>query len=120
MIQPVTLVPRMAPRMMPMAWLTFITPELTKPTTITEVAEEDWMMAVTPVPSKTPFTGLPESLYNTSSSLLPATFFRPSPIRDMPKRNRATPLSSAMTLETSRLIHTPYFSLSNNRLGVLA
>ena len=61
-IQPVTLVPKMAPRMMPMAWLTFITPEFTKPTTITEVAEEDWMMAVTPVPSKTPFTGLPESL----------------------------------------------------------
>ena len=40
-IQPVTEVPRMAPRMMPMACRTFIIPELTKPTTITEVAEED-------------------------------------------------------------------------------
>ena len=99
MIQPVTLVPRMAPMMMPMACLTFIMPELTKPTTMTEVAEEDWMMAVTPVPNRTPLMGLPESLYSTSSSLLPATFFRPSPMRVMPKRKRATPLSSAITLE---------------------
>lgn len=47
---------------MPMACLTCIMPELTKPTTITEVAEEDWMMAVTPVPRSTPLRGLPESL----------------------------------------------------------
>ena len=62
MIHPVTLVPRMAPMTMPMACLTCIMPELTKPTTITEVAEEDWMMAVTPVPRSTPLRGLPESL----------------------------------------------------------
>ena len=37
-------------------------PELTKPTTITEVAEEDWMTAVTAVPSSTPFSGVPDSL----------------------------------------------------------
>lgn len=62
MIQPVTLVPRIAPMTMPMACLTFMTPEFTKPTTMTDVAEEDWMMAVTPVPSRTPLMGLPESL----------------------------------------------------------
>ena len=62
MIHPVTLVPKMAPMTMPMACLTCIMPEFTKPTTITEVAEEDWMMAVTPVPSSTPLMGLPESL----------------------------------------------------------
>ena len=61
-IQPVILVPRMAPSTMPMACLTFIMPELTKPTTMTEVADEDWMTAVTPVPSKMPFTVFPESL----------------------------------------------------------
>lgn len=61
-IQPVTLVPRMAPMMTPMACRTFIMPELTKPTTITEVAEEDWMTAVTAVPSSTPFSGVPDSL----------------------------------------------------------
>ena len=38
-------------------------PELTKPTTITEVAEEDWITAVTPVPSRTPFSGVLVSLY---------------------------------------------------------
>ena len=57
-IQPVTLVPKIAPMMTPMAWRTFIMPELTKPTPITEVAEEDWMTAVTPVPSSTPFSGV--------------------------------------------------------------
>ena len=41
MIQPVMLVPMMAPMTMPMAWRTFIMPELTKPTTMTEVAEDD-------------------------------------------------------------------------------
>ena len=39
--QPVMLVPRIAPMTMLIAWRTFIMPELTKPTTITEVAEED-------------------------------------------------------------------------------
>jgi len=43
-------------------------PELTKPTTITEVAEEDWITAVTPVPSRTPLMGVLVRLYNTSSS----------------------------------------------------
>ena len=58
MTQPVTLVPRIAPRIMPMACLTFIMPELTKPTTMTEVAEDDWITAVTPVPNKTPLRGV--------------------------------------------------------------
>ena len=61
-IHPVTLVPSMAPMITPMACLTFIMPELTKPTTITEVAEEDWITAVTPVPSSTPFSGVLLSL----------------------------------------------------------
>ena len=33
-------------------------PELTKPTTMTLVAEEDWMTAVMPVPSRTPLSGV--------------------------------------------------------------
>ena len=56
--QPVILVPRMAPRMIPMACLTFIIPEFTKPTTMTDVAEDDWIIAVTPVPSRNPLNGL--------------------------------------------------------------
>ena len=61
-IHPVILVPILAPMIILMPCITFIIPEFTKPTTITEVAEEDWMIAVTPAPSKIPFTGLLVSL----------------------------------------------------------
>ena len=59
MIQPVTLVPISAPWITLMAWESFIMPEFTKPTTITEVAEDDWMTAVTAAPSRTPLSGVP-------------------------------------------------------------
>lgn len=52
------------------------------------------MTAVTPVPSKNPFNGLPVRRKRMTSSLLPATFFSPSPISAMPNRNSAIPLSS--------------------------
>ena len=61
MIHPVMLVPITAPMIMAMAWRSFIMAELTKPTTITLVADEDWITAVTPVPSKMPLSGLLES-----------------------------------------------------------
>ena len=61
-IHPVILVPSTAPRIMPIACLTFIMPELTKPTTMTDVADDDWITAVTPVPSMIPFAVLPASL----------------------------------------------------------
>ena len=98
MIQPVMLVPIRAPWMTDTACSSFIMPEFTKPTTITEVAEEDWITAVTPVPRIKPRSGVPLRRYRTSSILLPATRFRPSPIRDMPKRNSATPPSSVKIL----------------------
>ena len=99
MIQPVMLVPIMAPMTTPIACLTFIMPEFTKPTTMTEVADEDWITAVTPVPRSMPFKGVLERRYKISSSLLPATSFNPSPISAIPNRNSATPLSSSKTLE---------------------
>ena len=101
MIQPVMLVPIRAPWITGTACFSFIMPEFTKPTTITEVAEEDWIMAVTPVPSRAPRSGVPVSRKSTSSILLPATRFSPSPIRLMPKRNRATPPSKARMFERS-------------------
>jgi hypothetical protein len=55
-------VPIMEPRIMPIDWLNFIIPELTKPTTIAEVAEDDWITAVTPVPRRMPFHGVLVSL----------------------------------------------------------
>ena len=92
-------VPRMAPSTMEIDCRTFIIPELTKPTTMTDVAEDDWITAVTPVPSRKPLTGLPVSRYRISSSLLPATCFSPSPISAMPNRNSAMPLSREITFE---------------------
>ena len=59
---PVTLVPRIAPRMTPIACLTFIIPEFTKPTVMTDVADDDWTTAVTPVPSRIALRVFPDSL----------------------------------------------------------
>ena len=92
----------MAPRMTPMAWRSFIILALTKPTTMTEVAQEDWITAVTPVPSSTPFSVVLERRKRIGSSLLPETRLSPSPMRDMPNRNRATPHSREMTSVTPK------------------
>ena len=110
MIQPVMDVPRIAPRMMPIACRTFIMPALTKPTTITEVADDDWMTAVTPVPSKTPLSGVPVKRYKMTSKRLPATRFKPSPIRDMPNKNSATPDKSEIPL--AMLMFAPLISVN--------
>ena len=99
MIQPVMLVPISAPWITESACFVFIMPEFTKPTTMTEVADEDWMTAVTPAPSSSPFSGVPERRKRISSIWLPATFFRPSPISPMPKRNNAMPPKRDKTLE---------------------
>ena len=101
--QPVILVPMTAPIMTAIACRSRIMPELTKPTTITLVALELWITAVTPVPSKMPLSGVLESRYRISSSLLPATRFSPSPISDIPNRNIATPPRSTITFEISIL-----------------
>lgn len=104
MIQPVMLVPILAPKITPIACETFIMPELTKPTTMTEAAEEDWMTHVTAVPNKKPFKGELVSRYKMSSSLFPATFLSPSPIEDMPYKKRATPQSRFKIINTVLLI----------------
>lgn len=68
------------------------------------------MIAVTTVPSRSPFRGVLVSLYKISSSLLPATFFRLSPISDIPYKNRATPLSNDKTIVIPIILFS--FSLS--------
>ena len=88
------LVPMFAPIMIPIACETFIMPEFTNPTTITVVAEDDWIIAVTPAPKSIPLSGVFVRRYKTGSNLFPATRFRPSPISDIPNKNSATPLKS--------------------------
>ena len=66
-------------------------PELTKPTTITVVADDDWIIAVTPAPRRTAISLFLVSFSSILSSLPPESFSRPSPIRCIPYRNRASP-----------------------------
>lgn len=54
-IHAVTVVPMFAPIITPTACPSCISPEFTKPTTITVVAADDWMTAVTATPSSSPF-----------------------------------------------------------------
>ena len=88
------LVPILAPIMIPIPCTTFIIPEFTNPTTITDVAEDDCIIAVTPAPNKIPLSGVLVSPYKSVSSLFPATFLRPSPITLIPYRKSAIPLNS--------------------------
>ncbi len=55
-------------------------PELTKPTIVTVVADEDWIIAVTPAPSNTPLNLLPVSFSSIADSLPPPSFSRLCPI----------------------------------------
>ena len=76
-----------------------ISPELTNPTTITVVADEDWITAVTPAPSSIPLTGLAVNRSRMCLSLPPACFSSPSPISVMPYKNTAKPPSIVKTLK---------------------
>lgn len=77
--QDVTVVPIFAPMMMPTAWVSFIIPEFTKPTTMTVVADDDWMIAVTPAPKRTALIGFDVSFSRILSSLPPESFFETFP-----------------------------------------
>ena len=99
--QEVTVVPIFAPIMMPTACVSFIIPEFTKPTTITVVADEDWITAVTHNPRSTAFHLLEVRFSRICSSFPPDTFARPSPMTCIPYKNRASPPSSVNMLKKS-------------------
>ena len=69
-------------------------PEFTNPTTITVVAEEDWMTAVMPAPTSTPKIRLEVSRSKIRFIWLPAAASRPELIICMPYRKSARPPSS--------------------------
>ena len=73
-IHAVTVVPMLAPMMTATALLSESKPALTKLTTITVVAEEDWMAVVTAVPVRMLLSGFPVILPMTALIRLPATF----------------------------------------------
>ena len=104
--QPVILVPSMAPSTIGIARRNFIIPELTKPTAITEVADDDWIIAVTPVPSSSPFKDVLVSFASSNSNLPPAVRFNPSPISDIPNKNSAIPQRRENIFEIFILSHS--------------
>ena len=82
--QEVAVVPMLAPMMMPTACVSFMMPEFTKPTTMTVVAEDDWITAVTPAPKRTALIGFDVSFSRILSSLPPESFSRPFPMVSIP------------------------------------
>ncbi|CUO21471.1 Uncharacterised protein [Flavonifractor plautii] len=77
-------VPILAPMMIHTACFSVIMPELTKPTTMTVVAEEDWMTAVMPAPTRMPRKRLEVSRSRMPFMRLPAAASRPALIICMP------------------------------------
>ena len=97
--QLVAVVPMLLPMIMPTAWCSPIMPLFTKPTTITVVAEEDWITAVTTRPIKRPFTGWSVRRLKIVCSLPPACRSSALPITSMPNKNMARPPSSAVMVK---------------------
>ena len=112
--QEVTVVPMLAPMITPTAWDSCIMPEFTNPTTITVVAEEDWITAVTTSPSSTPINRLEVSFSRSRSMRPPDSLDSPSPMALIPYRNRASPPSMVKKSNTS--IFFPLFCHFSHRL----
>ncbi len=83
-IQLVTVVPILAPIIIPTACCRLMIPAFTKPTTMTVVAELLWMMAVIPVPKSTPMSRLLVKIPKSCCILCPADFCSPSAIASIP------------------------------------
>ena len=102
-IQGVTVVPTLAPITTGMPWESCMMPELTKPTTMTVVAEELWMTAVTAAPKATALKGCRVRFSRIGRRRRPARFSSDSPMICIPYKNMANPPSSWNTSYT--LIH---------------
>ena len=83
-IQAVMVVPMLAPIMTGVAWYSCMTPELTKPTIVTVVAEDDCIIAVTPAPNSTPLSRLLVSFSSIDARRPPDSFSSPWPICCIP------------------------------------
>ena len=97
----VTVVPTLAPMMTLIACRSVSSPELTKPTTMTVVAEELWITAVIPRPVAKPANFRPVIFPSSERSLPPARRSSACPIRFIPNRNRQSPPIRFSTLKIS-------------------
>lgn len=73
-IHAVTVVPMFEPMMTPMVCPSSMMPELTRPTSMTVIAEEDWIAMVMPMPSKRALKRF-EVMERKIRSSLPPTIF---------------------------------------------
>ena len=89
---PVAVVPILDPIIMAAAWLSVITSAFTNPITITVVAEELWITAVTKAPIKTPAIRLLANFSNNAFILSPANSFKLSLIIFIAKINTPIPV----------------------------
>ena len=90
-IHAVTVVPIFAPMMTLIDCLSVMSPEFTKPTTITVVADELWITAVTPRPVRSPANLFVVNRLSRSFKPFPARLSKACPISVIPNRNRHKP-----------------------------
>ena len=89
-IQPVTVVPILAPSITPMAEIRFIRPAFTNETTMTVVADDDWITTVIKKPVSTDNNLLPVIISRVFLSFPDADFCKPSERICIPNRKSPT------------------------------
>ncbi len=90
-------VPMLAPMITPIACVSFMTPLLTNPTTMTVVIELDWTTQVTMTPTSSAKKRLPVTAPIIRRRLLPATACIPSDMFFMPSRKMPRPPINSLT-----------------------
>ena len=101
MIWPVTVVPTLAPMMMPRLWCRVSIPAPTRPAVMTMVAVELWIRAVTRTPRIKAFRGLSVTFPMITFRVPEEFSFKESPMSRMPYRNMARPPRREITLNIS-------------------
>ena len=117
-IHAVTVVPTFAPMITLIACFKVMSPEFTKPTTMTVVAEELWITAVTATPVRIPATLPVVSFPKTSFKLFPARLSSACPIRFMPNKNRLNPPIIVSKSKKSICFIHPFFEIKKPYTGI--
>ena len=87
----VSVVPMFEPKSTPIVCESSISPEFTRPTSITVVADEDCMAIVIPAPRTRHFTGFDVIALSVFSSRPPAILSRPDDMTCIPYRKKVSP-----------------------------
>ena len=118
-IQAVRVVPTLEPMITPTVCPSSMIPEFTRPTSITVMAEEDWMAIVMPAPSKRLLKRLSVIFFSSCSSRPPASFSRLADMVDIPKRKKARPPHRVITEKISISCSLVYSIMQTPRFRVM-